>query len=162
MRRAVTICVRSLAVLAIGLSCVSAGDAVQGPRGAPVATPSIGQGRALYAGFCSGCHGKHLEGQASWQVADGAARRRAPALDQTGHAWLLSQDALLQSVKMGQGAMPAYRNTLDDEAIRSVLAFVQSRWPVGIRVEQALLTPGTTMPAADADWKFAGRCKPGH
>jgi hypothetical protein len=60
--------------------------------------------------------------------------------------------------------MPAFRNTLDDEAIRSVLAGVESRWPAGLQIEQALLHPsqGMVRQPAETNWHFPGRCAPKH
>ncbi len=164
MRPARTILLRLAVALAIGGCGASAGYAVQRARGQVGAAVSVSQGRALYAGYCSGCHGKHLEGQALWQVSDDMAHRRAPALDQAGRAWRLSETALLQTVKMGRGAMPAFRNTLDDEAIRSVLAGVESRWPAGLQIEHALLHPnqGMVRQPAETNWHFPGRCAPKH
>ena len=61
--------------------------------------------------------------------------------------------------------MPAFAETLSDREILAVLAFIKARWPLGIRVSQALLNPDEAgMPAgagADADaveWRLPPTC----
>jgi mono/diheme cytochrome c family protein len=71
-------------------------------------------GRAVYARSCGACHGPAGEGQFP-----------APPLNFTGHAhhhpdWELYM--VIAEGKVGFGEMPAWKGTLDDREIRSVIA----------------------------------------
>lgn len=131
--------------------------------------PLVGRGRRLYAAYCAACHGRALQGQPLWQVADAGAGRRAPALDETGFAWLRSDDGLFRIIRDGATAtdsrrgqtMPAFGRSLDDGDILAVTAFIKARWPIGLRVLQAARNPGTAgMPpeAAQGGWRFPPTC----
>lgn len=54
----------------------------------------VRQGKQIYQSRCAACHGRNLQGQPLWQMKDENLGRRAPALDQTGRAWTLSDDDL--------------------------------------------------------------------
>jgi mono/diheme cytochrome c family protein len=130
----------------------------------------VQEGHDVYVPVCSSCHGKHLEGQALWQVNDRFAHRRAPAHDATGHTWRHSDDDLFFMTKYGRfpstppGAaswMPAFAGHLSDHDIVAVIAFIKSNWGTGIRASQALLNPGQAgMPkdAAKGDWTLPPNC----
>lgn len=128
-------------------------------------------GKALYARWCSGCHGRKLQGQPLWQLQDQYAGRRAPAHDQTGHTWTHSDDDLFLMTRDGRfpstdpeapSYMPAFHDFLGNEQIIAVIAYIKASWPVGLRISQALLNPGNAgMPAlsaADADWTLPPTC----
>jgi len=58
-------------------------------------------------------------------------------------------------------AVPAFAETLGDRDIVAVLAFIKARWPLGIRVSQALLNPGDAGMPAGADtveWRLPPTC----
>ena len=58
--------------------------------------------------------------------------------------------------------MPAFRDVLSDHDILAAIAFIKARWPLGLRVAQAMLNPGHAgmPPEADkVDWKFPPACK---
>jgi hypothetical protein len=60
--------------------------------------------------------------------------------------------------------MPAFAGHLTDHDILSVLAFIKSSWPVGIRASQAMLNPGLAgMPkdAAKSSWTLPPNCTAG-
>jgi mono/diheme cytochrome c family protein len=130
----------------------------------------VAKGHALYETVCAACHGRNLEGQPLWQVDDQYAHRRAPAHDASGHTWMHSDEALFQMVKTGRfpdwppnatSYMPAYGGHLTDGEILSVLAFIKSRWPLGLRVSQAMLNPGLAGMPKDADkveWTLPPTC----
>jgi mono/diheme cytochrome c family protein len=130
----------------------------------------VKDGYAVYMPVCSSCHGKHLEGQALWQVRDQFAGRRAPAHDATGHTWQHSDDDLFFMTKFGHfpsapphavSWMPAFAGHLTDRDIIAVIAYIKSSWPTGIRASQALLNPGQAgMPkdAAKGDWTLPPNC----
>jgi len=128
-------------------------------------------GKALYARWCSGCHGRKLQGQPLWQLRDQYAGRRAPAHDQTGHTWTHSDDDLFFMTRDGRlpatdprapSYMPAFHEFLANEQIVAVIAYIKASWPVGLRISQALLNPGNAgMPAlsaTDADWTLPPTC----
>ena len=57
--------------------------------------------------------------------------------------------------------MPPFEGVLDDNAILAVIAFIKARWPVGLRVLQAMRNPGEAgMPsgAHRTDWTFPADC----
>ena len=136
-------------------------------------TALVIRGHEVYMGFCSMCHGRHMEGQALWQADDADRWRRAPALAKAGHAWRRSDEELFHITKFGRyaatsatapSAMPGFARDLTDDDILAVLAAIKSRWPTPLRVIQASLNPNRAgMPTARRDpaWRFGPFCKPG-
>lgn len=130
----------------------------------------VTQGATLYSYNCAGCHGRRLQGQALWQLRDQYEGRRAPAHDATGHTWQHSDEDLFAITKSGKfpGApadkvsfMPAFGTSLSDAQIESVLAFIKSRWPTGIRASQSMLNPnfrGMPKDADKVDWTLPPNC----
>jgi mono/diheme cytochrome c family protein len=127
-------------------------------------------GKHVYMGYCASCHGKNLQGQPLWQLDDEFAGRRAPAQDETGHTWQHADEDLFRKTKDGRfpsepanivPAMPAFAESLDDHRILAALAFIKARWPLGLRVAQAMLNPefaGMPAGASDADWRLPPNC----
>lgn len=106
----------------------------------------VSAGSQLYATACASCHGKTLEGQPSWmsRLADGGLP--APPHDETGHTWHHPNHVLFEITKFGGAAyapagfvshMPGFRDSLSDEQIWAILAYIKSRWPPHIRARQA-------------------------
>jgi mono/diheme cytochrome c family protein len=132
---------------------------------------TVVRGKRIYADHCASCHGRYLQGQPLWQLIDDYAERRAPAHDETGHTWQHPDEDIFNMTKYGRFAsaqpsrrsyMPAFRDELSNQDILAVMAFIKARWPLGLRVAQAMLNPGHAgMPAgADkVDWKFPPVCK---
>jgi protein SCO1/2 len=130
----------------------------------------VTMGKVVYRRWCAGCHGRNLQGQPLWQLQDQYAGRRAPAHDQTGHTWSHSDEDLFLMTSEGRlpaapaGApsyMPAFRNSLSSGQITAVIAYIKATWPIGLRVSQAMLNPGSAgMPAhaADAEWTLPPTC----
>jgi hypothetical protein len=57
--------------------------------------------------------------------------------------------------------MPAYEKALDDGDIVAVIAFIKSRWPIGIRASQSMLNPDFQGMPKDADkveWTLPPNC----
>ena len=57
--------------------------------------------------------------------------------------------------------MPAFKGVLDDREILAVIAFIKARWPIGLRIAQAMLNPGFVgMPkhSDNADWRLPPSC----
>ena len=129
-------------------------------------------GKSVYAGYCGSCHGRNLQGQPLWQLDDKFAGRRAPAHDETGHTWQHADEDLFHKTKYGRfsaepaapvPAMPAFAAILADNQILAALAFIKARWPLGLRVSQAMLNPGLAgMPteANEVEWRLPPNCNP--
>jgi len=128
------------------------------------------QGALVYAQNCANCHGRRLQGQALWQLRDQYEGRRAPAHDSTGHTWQHGDDELFTVVKTGKFSttpkeivsfMPAFDKRLSDDDIVAVIAFIKSRWPIGIRASQSMLNPGYKGMPKNADkveWTLPPNC----
>lgn len=133
-------------------------------------TAKVTAGRHIYAQRCASCHGRQLQGQPLWQLQDSYAGMRAPAHDASGHTWEHSDEELFHMTKYGhfsgtppgvRSYMPAFGGSLGDAQILAVIAFIKARWPLGLRVSQALLNPGYAGMPADAqaaDWTFPPTC----
>ena len=131
---------------------------------------SVELGKHLYRVHCASCHGRYLQGQPLWQVNDKDAARRAPAHDESGHTWQHSDESLFHMTKYGRfdatpadavSFMPAFKDVLTDADILSVIAFIKRRWPLGLRVSQAMLNPGQAGMAPDASrvaWRLPPTC----
>jgi len=127
-------------------------------------------GKRIYMRACASCHGRNLQGQPLWLLVDEYAGRRAPAHDETGHTWQHSDEDIFHIIKYGRFAsapagrvsfMPALATVLKDREILAVMAFIKARWPIGLRVSQAMLNPGFAgMPrkANDVEWRFPPTC----
>jgi len=111
----------------------------------PKSAERVALGARLYAQHCASCHGAELEGQPNWRNPLPDGRYPAPPHDATGHTWHHDDDFLFRVTKYGgqvatpRGAlsgMPAFADTLTDVEIKSILAFIKSRWPVEIRRRQ--------------------------
>jgi mono/diheme cytochrome c family protein len=124
----------------------------------------------LYRAHCANCHGRRLEGQALWALRDQFFHQRAPAHDDSGHTWQHSDRELLAITRSGRlpgmpvdvtSHMPAFDGALDDQQILAILAFIKSRWSIGIRAAQSTLNPefrGMPAAAADSAWTFPPNC----
>ena len=136
-------------------------------RGRPIAAK---EGKALYRSYCASCHGRNLQGQPLWQLLDDYAGRRAPAYDESGHTWQHPDEDIFHMSKYGRFAsepadavssMPGFKDVLTDDQILAVVAFIKARWPLGLRVSQAMLNPGFAgmPPKADTvEWTLPPNC----
>lgn len=101
-------------------------------------------GRAVYATHCASCHGERMEGQPNWRERRPDGRLPAPPHDASGHTWHHPDRQLFEITKRGvagivpgyQSDMPAYGDTLSDQEIWAVIAYIKSRWPEAIRRRQ--------------------------
>jgi S-disulfanyl-L-cysteine oxidoreductase SoxD len=130
----------------------------------------VNAGKAVYLHHCASCHGRNLLGQPLWQLEDQFAPRRAPAHDESGHTWQHADADIFHMTKYGRFSatppsqityMPAFKDVLSDAEILQVMAFIKARWPLGLRVSQAMLNPGFAgMPpnAGDVEWTLPPNC----
>ena len=101
----------------------------------------INAGRSLYADNCASCHGASLEGQPNWQSADADGVLPAPPHDPTGHTWHHDDALLFEYTKLGGAAalqirgvsgfnsgMPGFADTISDDEIWDILAYIRSTW----------------------------------
>ena len=141
-----------ITVAAIGLAVfpVSGSSAQMQPSGSDVQA-----GAALYAERCASCHGGNLEGQPDWQMENDDGTLPAPPHDQTGHTWHHGDGLLFDYTKEGGQAamaargvtgftsgMPAFGETLSDQEIWDILAYIKSTWPDRVRQMQETKTRG--------------------
>ena len=98
-------------------------------------------GQSLYADNCAACHGANLEGQPNWRTPDANGVLPAPPHDGTGHTWHHDDELLFEYTKFGGAAaldnrgvsgfnsgMPAFDETITDDEIWDILAFIRSTW----------------------------------
>ena len=111
-------------------------------------------GETLYQDHCASCHGQDLEGQPDWRSADENGVLPAPPHDETGHTWHHSNAQLFDYTQLGgaeiarrfgldtfASGMPGFGESLSDDDIWSVLAFIRNSWPPHIRDLHASRNP---------------------
>ena len=100
---------------------------------ASVAQFRIEQGQSLYAKNCAACHGSDAQASSDWRKRDTNGNYPPPPLDGTAHTWHHPKTALIYTIKNGTkaigGSMPAWKDTLSDEEIESIILWLQSKWP---------------------------------
>ena len=139
------------AIAALAQQAASDGASME-VLGQVVNAETLQLGKELYAETCSSCHGANLEGQPDWKRRLDNGRMPAPPHDALGHTWHHSDQDLLVIVRDGLGAivpgyesdMPAFGDTLTDEDIGAILAFIKSTWPEREREFQAQVTHDVT------------------
>lgn len=81
----------------------------------PALAADINTGRTLFTSYCAGCHGQNGEG-----VLPGAPNFR---MDNR----LMRPDmVLVESIRNGRNAMPAFRGVLTDRQLLDVVAFLRT------------------------------------
>jgi mono/diheme cytochrome c family protein len=117
----------------------------------PDDTRQVALGKAVYERSCASCHGAMLEGQPNWQERLPSGRLPAPPHDASGHTWHHPDSLLFGMTKQGllpgkyappgyESNMPAFAETLSDQEIWAVLAYIKSSWPLNIRKAQDEMT----------------------
>ena len=114
----------------------------------------INVGSNLYADNCASCHGINLEGQPNWRSQNADGVLLAPPHDATGHTWHHDDQLLFDYTKLdGKAAleardvsdfnsgMPAFDETLTDDEIWDILAYIRSTWSEREQKVQASRTP---------------------
>ena len=93
----------------------------------------VTEGNTVFQQHCAGCHGINAEGTANWRQKTPEGHYPPPPLDGTAHTWHHSLDQLTRSIKYGGaqygGVMPPFKDKLDEDDIRALIAFFQSKWP---------------------------------
>ena len=94
-------------------------------------------GKELYQANCASCHQPNLSGQVGWkEKVDADGHRLAPPLNGTGHTWHHDDKTLFYITKYGlaklvpkyEGKMMGFGDKLNDQEIKSVLAYIKSFW----------------------------------
>ena len=102
---------------------------------------AVARGETLYGEYCAACHGADLSGEADWRVPDDQGYLPAPPHDATGHTWHHPDAQLFAITRHGTAAlvgngyksrMEGFGDTLSDDDILAVLAYIKSTWPPGI------------------------------
>lgn len=97
----------------------------------------VALGQTVYQENCAECHGAALEGQPDWKTPLPDGSMPAPPHDESGHTWHHPDQQLFDYTKLGgaiviqapfKSAMPGFGETLSDEEIWAVLAFIKSSW----------------------------------
>jgi mono/diheme cytochrome c family protein len=85
--------------------------------GAADAETLVQRGAAIYAEHCASCH-----------QADGQGQDDYPAL--AGSAFVTADDPaqVIETVLHGRGAMPAFEDTLANQAIAAVVSYIRNSW----------------------------------
>ena len=114
-------------------------------RADPNNREQVALGRQVYDTRCASCHGAHLAGAPNWPTPGPSGVLPATPLDATGPAWRRSDQQLFAITSAGGqagapagaiSAMPAFGDSLGDERIWAVLAYIKSTWPPDIRAAQ--------------------------
>lgn len=128
---------RTSAIMCLCLAA-TAGDAASPDRFAYRNTETVARGEEIYSDQCAACHGVDLEGQPDWQIRDADGYLPAPPHDESGHTWHHPDDQLFEITKFGtetvvgngyRSHMVGFGDSLSDDAIRAVLAYIKSTWP---------------------------------
>ena len=120
-------------------------------RASPDDSEQVVRGARIYAEACASCHGAALEGEADWRSQRPDGTYPAPPHDAEGHTWHHSDRLLFRYIELGgaealgdvpgfRSAMPGFGETLSDQEIRDVLAFIKSHWPEEMREYQRAVT----------------------
>ena len=78
----------------------------------PASGADIVRGAELYQRYCANCHGQ--TGLSTWPGAPNIARREG---------MMQADQALLQKLRAGRGAKPAFQGLMTDPEILSVIAY---------------------------------------
>lgn len=110
-------------------------------------------GETLYADNCAACHGDKLEGQPNWRINKEDGSLPAPPHDESGHTWHHGDALLFEIIKTGgkaslekrgitdfKSGMPAFGDSLSDQEIWDLLAYMKSTWPKKIQELQLTRT----------------------
>lgn len=113
----------------------------------------VGAGKTLYQENCASCHGSNLEGQSEdWRSPGEDGLLPAPPHDETGHTWHHGDMLLFTYTQLGgaetlaqqgmefESGMPGFGDSLSDQDIWNIIAFIKSTWPERVREIQSVRT----------------------
>jgi len=108
----------------------------------------VARGQKIYAANCASCHGDRLQGQPNWKQQTAEGVLPAPPHDATGHTWHHPDQQLFKITKLGVAALvPTYKtnmagfgDSLSDQDIWDVIAYLKSTWPPDIQERQRAIT----------------------
>ena len=119
-------------VLLIAPALVMAGGAPTNSGSVPA---EVTEGRQIYEQYCAACHGWQGEGAADWNKPDEKGEMPPPPHDETGHTWRHSDSMLVRMIAEGwrhpfnktdRLTMPAFKDILTDQEIRSVIEYLKT------------------------------------
>ncbi len=92
----------------------------------------LARGAEVFNTNCAVCHGNKGQGSFNWRKPGADGKFPPPPLNGTAHAWHHPIAALASQIRNGapggQGAMPPFGASLNDEQLADVIAYVQSFW----------------------------------
>lgn len=141
----------TVAILAIAIIAALWFDSKSPQRADPDNAQQVARGQTIYMQQCAACHGAQLQGQPDWRSRLSNGRLPAPPHDGSGHTWHHPDSVLFGITKHGlipgqyappgyQSDMPAFANSLPDNDIWAVLAYIKSTWSNDIRKMHAELS----------------------
>ncbi|MBN8772970.1 MAG: cytochrome C [Thiobacillus sp. 63-78] len=156
-----TLKLQILASLLAGLALTGCDDAPSGSSGAADAesvpldrkldAAQLARGKTVYEKHCLECHGDAGKGQpGDWRIREADGYFPPPPLDDSAHAWHHPTAALLEVIRdgspQGQGKMPAWKDTLSEQEMQDVVAYIKSLWSDPVyrlwqKMEQQSLEP---------------------
>lgn len=135
----------SVAIIASSTICAHAAHEIK--------DRNVDTGMLRYQEHCAACHGENLEGQPNWRIPNENGVLPAPPHNETGHTWHHDNQLLFNYTKLGGEAlmaargmafnsgMPAFENTLSDDDIWNILAYIRSTWSDEVKEIQAKRNP---------------------
>ena len=134
----------SLALLVLIVSCQGNDTTSSGANGTATALPVptldpalVAQGQQVYDQNCASCHGPNAEGAPNWEEPNELGNLPPPPHDDSGHTWRHGDGQLFEIIQNGMRdpfnktpelTMPAFGDTLTDQEIRAVIAYLKSLW----------------------------------
>ena len=95
-------------------------------------TPAGGSGEKLFQTHCQECHGLRGVGENhSEQTLFNSRYIRAPALDDSTHAWHHTDDQLVETILEGSSREPrmrAFKDVLSESEARDIVTYMKSLW----------------------------------
>jgi len=93
----------------------------------------ISNGTTIFKKHCSSCHGEEAQGLTTdWRQTLSDGNYPPPPLNGTAHAWHHPFSVLKRTIQNGGiplgGQMPPFNEKLNDDEIKSVIAFFQNKW----------------------------------
>lgn len=98
--------------------------------------PQVEKGTAVFNTNCAICHGIDAVGTPEWRKPMADGKYPPPPLNGTAHSWHHPLSELRRQIRQGGlkfgGWMPALGESLKDEQVDELIAYVQSLWPDNI------------------------------